>query len=94
VNEQTTISIVVRGPIARSDLPALCDHLSELLEMSGASIALCDVCRVHADAVSVEALARIRLIARAHGCDVRVRGASDELRNLIGFMGLQEALLG
>jgi len=94
VNEQTTISIVVRGPIARPDLPGLCDHVSELLEMSGASIALCDVCSVDPDAVSVDALARIRLIARARGCDVKVQGASDDLRNLIALLGLQEVLLG
>ena len=94
MNEQTTISIVVRGPIARPDLPGLCDHVSELLEMSGATSAICEVCAVDPDAVSVDALARILLIAREHGCDVNVRGASDELRTLIAFMGLQEVLLG
>ena len=94
MNEQTTISIVVRGPIARPDVSGLCDHVSELLEMSGASTALCDVRRVEPDAVSVDALARIRLVAREHGCDVKVHGASDDLRSLIALMGLQKVLLG
>jgi ABC-type transporter Mla MlaB component len=93
VNEQTTISIVVRGPIARPDVPGLCDAVSELLETSGASVALCDVCSVEPDAVSVDALARIRLIARERSCDVMLVGASTDLRNLIAFMGLQDVLL-
>ena len=94
MNEQTTISIVVRGPIARADLPGLCDHVSELLETSGATIAVCDVCDIGPDAVSVDALARLWRIGREHGCEVRVCGASDDLRSLIAFMGLQEVLLG
>jgi ABC-type transporter Mla MlaB component len=93
VSEQTTISIVIRGPIARPDLPGLCDHVIELLEASGATIAVCDVGAAGPDAVSVDALARIGRIAREHGCDVRVRGASDDLRTLIAFMGLQAVLL-
>jgi ABC-type transporter Mla MlaB component len=94
VNEQTTISIVVRGPIARADLPELCDYVTELLESSGATFAICDVCDAGPDAVSVDALARIRRIAREHGCDVSVRGASDDLRALIALLGLQQVLLG
>jgi ABC-type transporter Mla MlaB component len=66
----------------------------ELLETSGATLAICDVCDAGSDAVSVDALARIRRIAREHGCEVRVCGASDDLRSLITFVGLQEVLLG
>lgn len=94
MNEQTTISIVVRGSIARPDLPGLCDHVTELLETSGATIAVCDACDLGPDAVTVDALARILVIAREHGCDVKVRGASDDLCTLITFMGLREVLLG
>jgi hypothetical protein len=53
VNEQTTISIVARGPIARPDLPGLADRVTELLDTSGATVAVCDVCAVAPDAVSV-----------------------------------------
>lgn len=94
MSEQTPISIVVRGPIARSDLPGLCDHVAELIEVSGATIARCDLCRVAPDAVSVDALARIRLVAREHGCAVKVDGVPAHLSDLIAFMGLQEVLLG
>jgi ABC-type transporter Mla MlaB component len=93
VYEQTTIRIVVRGPITRPDLPGLGDRVTELLETNGATFAVCDVCEAGPDAVSVDALARILLIAREHGCEVKVFGASDDLRTLIAFMGLQEVLL-
>ena len=55
-------------------------------------IALCDVCDVETDAVTVDALARLQLAARRHGCQVRLRGASDALRDLVAFMGLQNVL--
>jgi ABC-type transporter Mla MlaB component len=63
-----------------------------LLEGSGAAIALCDVRGVQADAVTVDALGRLQLAARRHGCHVRLRGASDELRALLDFMGLTDVL--
>ena len=40
----------------------------------------------------VDALARLQLAARRRGCQVRLRGASDELRGLVGFMGLGAVL--
>jgi len=92
VNKQTTISIVVRGPIARPDLPGLCDRVCGVLERRAATIVLCDVCGVGSDAVTIDALARLQLAARRHGCQVRLRGASDDLRDLVAFMGLEDVL--
>jgi ABC-type transporter Mla MlaB component len=94
VNEKTTISFAVRGPIARPDLPGLCDRVCALLEASGAAIAWCDVCGVETDAVTVDALARLQLAAGRHGCQVRLHRASDELRDLVTFMGLGDVLPG
>ena len=51
---------------------------------------LCDVCGVDADAVTVDALARLQLAARRRGCRVCLCNASDELRELVSFMGLTE----
>ena len=56
------------------------------------SVACCDVGGVAADAVTVDALARLQLAARRHGCGCRLRGASDELRGLVAFMGLADVL--
>jgi hypothetical protein len=47
---------------------------------------------VDADAVTVDALARLQLAARRHGCRVRLRRASRELGELVAFMGLEDVL--
>ncbi|MFI5312530.1 MAG: STAS domain-containing protein [Candidatus Dormibacteria bacterium] len=90
---QRTLSFAVRGPIERPDLTGLCERVCGLLEASRASVALCDVCDIASDAVTVDALARLQLAAQRHGCQVRLQGASDELRDLVAFMGLQDVLL-
>jgi ABC-type transporter Mla MlaB component len=87
-----TIVFAIEGPIARSDLPGLCDRVCALLDASGASVAHCDVVGVGADAVTVDALARLQLAARRHRCQVRLRGASSELLDLVAFMGLRDVL--
>ena len=87
-----TVAFAIRGPIARDDLPGLCERVCALLERTGAGVALCDVRGVAPDAVAVDALARLQLGARRHGCRVRLRGASSELRGLVAFMGLSEVL--
>ncbi len=86
------VVFTVRGPIERRDLPGLSDRVCALLDDTGASIAFCEVNGVEPDAVTADALARLQLAARRHGCQVRLRGASRELRDLIAFMGLAEVL--
>jgi ABC-type transporter Mla MlaB component len=87
-----TVAFAVTGPIARTDLPGLCERICGLLERSRADIALCDVSGVDPDAVTVDALARLQLAAQRHGCRVRLRNASDELLELVAFMGLRDVL--
>jgi ABC-type transporter Mla MlaB component len=93
VSEQTTITFVVWGPIARPDLLGLCDRFSDLIAKRDATCAVCDVGDLAADAVAVDALARLRLVGRQRGCAVRLHGWSDELRDLVSFVGLQRILL-
>jgi ABC-type transporter Mla MlaB component len=85
-----TITFAIRGPLEREDLPALYRRVCTLLETSGASVAVCEVSGVAANAVSVDALARLQLAARRHRCRVELRHASAELRDLIVFMGLDD----
>jgi ABC-type transporter Mla MlaB component len=87
-----TVAFAVEGPIARADLPGLCERVCALLERSGADVAICDVRTVAPDAVTVDALARLQLGAHRHGCQVRLRHASAELRELVAFMGLSDVL--
>lgn len=85
-------TFAVHGPITHADLPGLCDRVCALLERSAAGVAFCDVGSVQPDAVTVDALARLQLAARRYGCQVRLRNASDELLELVGFMGLRDVL--
>ena len=87
-----TVAFAIEGPIARADLPGLCARVCELLQTSNAGVALCDVAGVDIDAVTVDALARLQLGARRSGCQVRLRNASEELRELVSFMGLRDVL--
>jgi ABC-type transporter Mla MlaB component len=87
-----TIAFAIDGPIARTDLPGLCERVCGLLEGSGADVALCDVSGVDPDGVTIDALARLQLAARRHGCQVRLRHASSELLELLAFMGLSDVL--
>jgi ABC-type transporter Mla MlaB component len=87
-----TLALAVGGPIARDDLPGLCARVCAVLAEYGAELVLCDVDGVQPDAVTVDALARLQLAARRHGCQVRLQRASDELRELVAFMGLADVL--
>jgi ABC-type transporter Mla MlaB component len=87
-----TVAFAIRGPIERTDLPGLCDRVCALLALSGADIAVCDVRGVEPNAVTADALARLQLAAGRGGCQVRLRGASIELLDLLAFMGLSDVL--
>jgi ABC-type transporter Mla MlaB component len=87
-----TVVFAIHGPIARADLPGLCERVCALLARSSADAAVCDVRGVDPDAVTVDALARLQLAARRHGCQVRLRHASEELLELVAFMGLADVL--
>ena len=90
-----SITFAIRGPIARDDLQGLCDRVCALLAAAGgAAVAFCDVRGVAPDAVTADALARLQLAAKRRGCQVRLRGASPELRDLLAFMGLCDVLPG
>jgi ABC-type transporter Mla MlaB component len=88
----STIVFSIDGPIARADLPGLCDRVCALLQQGRPDVALCDVSGVDVDAVTVDALARLQLAARRHGCTVRLQNASGELLELVSFMGLRDVL--
>lgn len=87
-----TIAFAIDGPITRDDLPGLCERVCTLLERSRADVAICDVSGVNPDAVTIDALARLQLAARRHGCQVRLRDPSEELLELLAFMGLRDVL--
>jgi len=87
-----TVTFAIGGPIDPGDLPALYERVCALLRGAAADVAVCDVAGVAADAVAVDALARLQLAARRHGCQIRLEHTSAELRDLIVFMGLEDVL--
>jgi ABC-type transporter Mla MlaB component len=87
-----SIDFAIHGPIELADLPGLCDRVCRLLERSGATVAFCDVRGVDPDAVTADALMRLQLAARRRDCQVRLRHVSNELRELLAFMGLRDVV--
>ncbi|HEV3070413.1 MAG TPA: hypothetical protein VGY76_03185 [Solirubrobacteraceae bacterium] len=77
----------------RADLPGLFARTCMLLGGDGIEVLRCEVAGVAADAVAVDALARLALAGRRAGCQVWLCGACEELLALVGFMGLAEVLL-
>jgi ABC-type transporter Mla MlaB component len=86
-------SLRIGGPLERADLPGLFERTCALLATGGIEVLRCEVVDVAADAVAVDALARLALAARRADCQLRLCGASAELSALVGFMGLAEVLL-
>ena len=86
------ISFVVNGPIRRRDLAGLSARLCRLLARGDVELALCELRGVEANAVAVDALARLQLAARRRGSRLCVRGASADLRELVSLLGLLDVL--
>jgi ABC-type transporter Mla MlaB component len=92
VSTSQTVDFAIRGPIARADLPGLCNRVCRVLSESRAATVVCDVRGVEPDAVTVDALCRLQLASRRQRCQIRLRNASDELLRLVAFMGLSDIL--
>ncbi|HEY2216911.1 MAG TPA: STAS domain-containing protein, partial [Solirubrobacteraceae bacterium] len=87
------VAVTVPSPLVRAQLPTLFERTCALLAGGqSCELLLCRVEGVAADAVAVDALARLALAARRSGCEVRMRGASPELIALIELIGLAEVL--
>jgi ABC-type transporter Mla MlaB component len=85
--------LLLSGPIARTDIAAICARAREMLEGSDADPVICDVGALEDnDAVTVDALARMQLTARRVGRRIRLRHACGELQELLAFLGLSDVL--
>jgi hypothetical protein len=82
----------VHGPIERDDLPGLSLRVCSLFSGRSGDVVVCDVDGVCPDAVTIEALLRLRLVALRSRCSVRLRNASDDLMGFVGFLGLGDVL--
>ena len=92
-SEPSTIVLVLGGPLAPADVAGLCERAHALLERSGAALVVCDVGALgRADALAVDAVARLQLTARRLGRRIRLRRASPELQELLAFAGLSDVV--
>lgn len=89
---QRTVSIEIRAPLRREDLPGLFERTCALLASGPCDVLRCEVAAVAPDAVALDALARLALAARRSACSVLLDGVSPQLRTLIDFAGLHEVL--
>ncbi|MCD9594135.1 MULTISPECIES: STAS domain-containing protein [Streptomyces] len=85
--------LVLDQPVTRAQVERLCERLSALARRAGPGPVTVDVGGVgRPDLAVVEALARLRLTAGRLGCRIQLRNARGELRRLLAWTGLDEAL--
>ncbi|HYZ80787.1 MAG TPA: STAS domain-containing protein [Solirubrobacteraceae bacterium] len=87
-----TLRISIRAPLTRDDLPGLYQRVCRLLDQAHARTIRCDIGDIPVDAVAIDALARLQLAARRRGAVLELLGASADLRDLLAFTGLDEAV--
>ncbi|MDT0346664.1 STAS domain-containing protein [Streptomyces litchfieldiae] len=82
---------IVRGPVAREDVPGVCERLRAFVGSSGAREVTVDIGAVgRADAVALEVVTRLRLTARRLDCRLRFVNVGCGLSGLLGWLGLGE----
>ena len=87
------IVIELREVISPADIPGLCRRARALLRTGDEAVVICDAGAIIApDAAAVDAVARLQLIAKRLGREMRLRHASDELQELIALAGLSEVV--
>ena len=82
-------TVVIAGPVGSAQAPALCARVREVL--AGGADVVCDLgALTRPDLGTVDALARVALVARRRGCGLGLRRAAPELRELLALAGLAE----
>jgi ABC-type transporter Mla MlaB component len=85
--------LIMIGPVTRDAIPALCERARMLLEGCDAGPVACDVgALAEPDAVTIDALARLQLMAGRLGYRVELRQACEELEGLLVLTGLDDVL--
>jgi ABC-type transporter Mla MlaB component len=87
-----TVALTIGAPLERGDLPGLLERACALLCDGDVDVICCEVAGVSADAVALEALARLALAARRHRCEARLVHASEQLTEMLTLLGLEDVL--
>ena len=87
------VEFEVWGPVARSDVPGLCERFAAAVAAGGGGPVVVDLRALDRPGpTAVEAVSRLALTARRLGCRVSFTGVDDGLRRVLGFLGLAEIL--
>jgi ABC-type transporter Mla MlaB component len=86
------MQIAIQGPLERAYISCLLEQACSLLDETGPEVLLCKLSDVAADAVALDALARLALSAHRRGCSLMLSGDCAELRSLATFAGVAEAI--
>jgi hypothetical protein len=89
---QGSLLLELPEPLRRSDLPELCLRACQHLADGRHRLLELDVANAPADAIAVDAIARLALAARRHGCQFRLRGAGSSLCQLLELSGLRDVV--
>ena len=90
----TTLQLRLPVPLTAEQVRGLCHRLGEQLGSGGVSAVVCSVDRAVGDLTTVDALARLALVARRSGVAFSLDAPGAELSSLLGLVGLQAALAG
>ena len=83
------VVLVLGTPVAWADVPSLCERVRRLLERGEAELLVCDVEALpRTDAVTLDLLCRLQLMARRLGRQLQLLDASGEVHDLLTFTGL------
>jgi len=89
VDAMTPAVLVLSGPVARDEVPRLCEAVCARLRDTGAHVVVCDVAGLGPPGLTtVDALARMQLAARRAGGGIRLRGPDPALTALLALAGL------
>jgi ABC-type transporter Mla MlaB component len=91
---ESVVGVVVVGwPVGSDDLAALCDRVAARLTGQVRAVVLCDVTALTgADLAAVDALARLQIVARRHGGEIRLTNAPGRLIGLLRLVGLARVI--
>jgi hypothetical protein len=88
-----SLSVRVCPPVTRGNAGQSCEQFRLLLRDATPMPVICDVDAITSpDLVTVDLLARMQLTARRLGFSLRIRGASDQLLQLLELTGLGDCL--
>lgn len=93
MREESPVVVFISGRIDPPDIPVLCERALVALCEDRGCVLVCDVRGIVApDAVAVDALARLQLLARRAGAELRLQGATERLIELLEMAGLCDVL--